>query len=131
LAIERRIKAFLDLASADLDAAEVLARVGNHYAAYHVQQATEKLLKGLLLFRGIEAGVEHRLESLADRLPEGDAWAARVERHLSYSAYATTFRYPTPGGRIPQAPDGRDVLSDVQGLRELIDLARVETTAGN
>jgi hypothetical protein len=45
---EERILAFLGMAREDLDAAVVLARTGNHYAAYHVNQATEKVVKALL-----------------------------------------------------------------------------------
>jgi HEPN domain-containing protein len=126
LSVERRVAAFIDLAAADLDAAEVLARVGNHYAAFHVQQAVEKLLKSLLLLRGIEAGTEHRLESLADRLPPDDVWQDRVELFLPYSAYATTFRYPTPGGRIPRPVPSADVLRDVAALRNAVGQARAD-----
>jgi len=130
LSVERRVAAFLQLAVADLDAAEVLARVGNHYAAYHVHQAIEKIAKALLLHRSIKAGVEHRLENLVARLPEGDAWRDRLDVWLSYSAYATTFRYPTPGGRVPTGPDSVTLFCDVKQLREVERLAREETTSG-
>lgn len=126
MSVERRAAAFLDLAAADLDAGEVLARVGNHYAAYHVQQAVEKIVKSLLLLRGVEAGTEHRLEILADRLPAGDAWAERLQAFLSYSAYATAYRYPTPGGRIPRSPPAAQLLGDVVALRDLLGRARAE-----
>jgi HEPN domain-containing protein len=116
----------LDLAAADLDAAEVLARVGNHYAAYHLQQALEKLLKTLLLLRGIEAGIEHRLDVLSDRLPEGEPWRDRLEPLLSYTVYATTYRYPTPGGRIAASPPGAEVLRDVVVVRGLVGQARTD-----
>lgn len=121
---ERRAAAFLELAAADLDAAEVLARVGNQYAAYHVQQAIEKIIKSLLVLRGVEAGTEHRLDVLSDRLPAGDAWRERLEALLSYTVYATTFRYPTPGGRILPAPPGTEVLRDVAVVRDLVGQAR-------
>lgn len=126
MSVERRAAAFLELAADDLDAAEVLARIGNHYAAYHLQQAVEKVLKAVLLLRDVQAGIEHRLEGLADRLPEGDAWRARVEQVLPYSAYATSFRYPTPGGRIPRTPPATDVLRDVAIVRALVGEARAE-----
>lgn len=118
------------MASADLDAAEVLARIGNHYAAYHVQQAVEKLLKGLLLHRGLEAGIEHRLEFLSDRLPTDDVWPERVAGLLDYSTFATAFRYPTPGGRIPIEPPSTQVLRDVAAMRGLLQQARDEVAEG-
>ena len=126
MSADRRVDAFLRLAVADLDAAEVLARIGNHYAAYHLQQAVEKLEKALLLRRGIEAGIEHRLELLAARLPPGDAWHERLEEFLEYSAYGTSFRYPMPGGAIPHEPPATEVLTDVVTLRALVGLARAE-----
>jgi len=124
LSVERRVRSFLVLAEADLDAAEVLARVGNHYAAYHVQQAIEKVLKAMLLTRGVEAGVEHRLELLADRLPEGDIWHALAQPWLRYTPYATTFRYPKPGGGIIDEPPTTAILADVRALRDLLKQAR-------
>jgi HEPN domain-containing protein len=64
MSVEKRVRAFLELASKDTEAADLLLAGGNRYSAYHVQQAVEKLTKALLLARGIEAGVEHRLEEL-------------------------------------------------------------------
>lgn len=124
MSVERRVGAFLTLSEADLDAAEILARVGNHYAAYHVQQAIEKVLKAILLHRGIEAGIEHRLETLADRLPEEDVWHSRAAPWLRYTPYATTFRYPKPGGDIVNEPPAKSILEDVKALRVLLTAAR-------
>jgi HEPN domain-containing protein len=124
MAVERRVEAYLELAVADLDAAEILARVGNQFAAYHVQQGIEKVIKALLLERGVEAGIEHRLDILADRLPAGDPWHERLEPLLHYSAYATAFRYPTPGGRIVSKPPAGDVLRDVEAVRRFVAQAR-------
>jgi HEPN domain len=91
-----------------------------------VQQAVEKVIKSLLLLRGIEAGTEHRLDVLSDRLPDDDPWRDRLEPVLSYSAYATTFRYPTPGGRIVSPPAGSGVLRDVTVVRDFVGQARAD-----
>ena len=61
---EKRIAAYLELATKDAEAAGLLLAGGNRYAAYHVQQAAEKITNALLLARGIEGGIEHRLEEL-------------------------------------------------------------------
>ncbi|MBI2921357.1 MAG: HEPN domain-containing protein [Planctomycetes bacterium] len=60
----RRVASFLDLAAADATAALVMGASKNRYAAYHCQQAVEKLVKAVLLHRGKEAGVEHHLDML-------------------------------------------------------------------
>jgi HEPN domain-containing protein len=45
MSVTRRITAFLDLEVQDVDAAKTLASTRNRYAAYHCQQAAEKLIK--------------------------------------------------------------------------------------
>ena len=117
MSVQRRIAAFLHLAEQDVEAAETLAPKGNHYADYHCQQAAEKLLKAVLLHRGVEAGIEHQLYALIERLPGEDHWKSDFQPLLKYSSYATAFRYPTPGGRIPTAPDKAEVLQDAAALR--------------
>lgn len=126
MSVEKRVAAYLELASKDVDAADLLIAGGNRYAAYHLQQALEKLTKALLLAKGIEAGIEHRLEELLKRFPAGDAWSSRLQPLVRYSAYATAFRYPTPGGRIPVEPPADELRRDAMVARRLIDVARGE-----
>ena len=64
MSVEKRVRAYLELATKDAEAADLLLTGGNRYAAYRVQQALEKITKALLLTRGVEAGIEHRLEEL-------------------------------------------------------------------
>ena len=124
MSVPRRIAAFLDLAAQDVDAARTLAATNNRYAAYHCQQAAEKLIKAVLLHRGIESGTEHRLDVLVDDLPDSDPWKSRLRPLETYSPYATTYRYPTPGGRIVAAPDMTQVAVDAVAIEALIKDAR-------
>jgi HEPN domain-containing protein len=124
MSVEKRVRAYLELAAKDAEAAELLLAGGNRYSAYHLQQAVEKITKALLLTRGIEAGIEHRLEELFKRFPVEDAWPARLLPFVGYSAYATAFRYPTPGGRIPADPPADALRRDTSSLRDLIAMAR-------
>lgn len=66
-------------------------------AAFHCQQAVEKLLKAYLTFAGVEFERVHDVETLANRcaahLPE---FAALVPRIAPLTAYAVRFRYPGP-----------------------------------
>jgi len=111
----------LDMAGADLDGAQMRAGGGNRYAAYHVQQGVEKMTKAVILSHGQEAGIEHRLDLLLARLPLDDVWRQQLLRFVDYTPYATTFRYPTPGGRIPSAPADDAVMKDLKALRPLLD----------
>jgi HEPN domain-containing protein len=124
MSVEKRVRAYLELAAKDAEAADLLLAGGNRYAAYHVQQAVEKITKALLLARGVEAGIEHRLEELFKRFPSDDEWPARLLPFVAYSAYATAFRYPTPGGRIPADPPADALRRDISSLRDLIAVAR-------
>jgi HEPN domain-containing protein len=124
MSVPRRISAFLDLASQDVEAARTLASTNNRYAAYHCQQAAEKLIKAVLLHRGIESGTEHRLDVLVDALPDEDPWKPRLRPLDAYLPYATTYRYPTPGGRIVAAPDMARVAVDANAMEALIKEAR-------
>lgn len=126
----KRISAYLELVGEDLQAAEVLAKARSRYAAYHCQQAIEKLLKALLLHTGLEAGVEHRLDVLIDRLGPDHAWREVLRPLDKYSPFATSFRYPTPGGRIVAAPAPNEVLADLATVRTLLDRARKELLSG-
>jgi HEPN domain-containing protein len=89
MSVEKRVRAYLELAAKDAEAAELLLAGGNRYSAYHLQQAVEKITKALLLARGIEAGVEHRLEELFKRFPAENEWPTRLLPFVGYSAYAT------------------------------------------
>jgi HEPN domain-containing protein len=131
MSVEKRIAAYLDLAGKDVQAAELLMAGGNRYAAYHLQQAIEKLTKALLLAEGIEAGIEHRLEELFKRFAADDPWPARLQPLAGYSAYATAFRYPTPGGRIPADPPANTIRRDLAITRGLIEAASDELLPKN
>jgi len=66
------------------------------------------------------------LEELFKRFVNDDGWPARLRAFAGYSAYATAFRYPTPGGRIPADPPADALRRDISSLRELIAAVRAE-----
>jgi hypothetical protein len=52
----RQVVAYLDDAEADLQAADALAAIGNRFAAYHLEQAAEKLIRAVRAHRGLIRG---------------------------------------------------------------------------
>ena len=102
----------------------MLAAHGNHYAAYHCQQAAEKLIRALLLQHDIEPGLGHHLDVLIGKLPESEPWKAKLMVLHKYTPYATTYRYATSGGRVPASPDAAGVMADAAHIAELIADAR-------
>jgi len=66
-------------------------------AAFHAQQAVEKLLKAYLVFREDEFEKIHDLEALADRCARYDAAFVDLRQRVApLTAYAVRFRYPGP-----------------------------------
>src|SRR5687767_14105493 len=101
----RVIGAYLDDAELELDAARrLVALPPNRFAAFHLQQAAEKLVKALRLHRGLRATADHNLEILIDELPADDVWRPKLRVLEPLSAYATTYRYPSPVGKRKGGP---------------------------
>lgn len=119
-----RFKALLHLAEQDTEAAKLLAAHDNHYAAYHCQQAAEKLIRVLLLSNNIEPGLDHHLDVLVAKLPETEPWKSKLAPLHKYTPYATTYRYATSGGRVPTSPDPKGVTADAAHISALIAAAR-------
>lgn len=42
MSVEKRVRAYLELAAKDAEAADLLRAGGNRYSAYHVQQAARR-----------------------------------------------------------------------------------------
>ncbi len=80
----RRVDALLTLADEDVAAAVALAGIGNRYAAYHCQQAVEKLIKAVLLHADVESGTEHRLDVLLEKIPD-DGWRTALTSFKRYT----------------------------------------------
>ncbi len=126
MSVARRIAGLLDIAAEDASGSITLAHAKNRNSAYLCQQAAEKLIKAVLLDSGIEAGTEHHLDTLVGRLPEGHPWKARLRALDKYTPYATAYRYPGSGGRVPAAPDAKQVATDAALPVQWIALARQE-----
>src|SRR5262245_26731461 len=69
------VAGYLAAVADDLDAAKRLAAPpANRLAAYHLQQAAEKLVKAVLVHRKIHPGIEHRIDVLVRMLDPLDPW---------------------------------------------------------
>lgn len=109
MALDKVVAAYLSEVDEDLRAARQLTNPLNRGAAYHLEQAAEKLVKAVRLARGLEATKEHRIDLLLEALAE-DALAADLDVLAPLSAYATTYRYPSPAGNIRPSPPASEIL---------------------
>ncbi|MGX7708895.1 HEPN domain-containing protein [Methylobacterium sp. Gmos1] len=127
----------LRLADRDLKDAIILHKCRSRNDAYHLEQAAEKLLLALLTSDSDHVQIKdvHILDRLADRLPEEHPLRTAMQGLGYLKTYATAFRYPKTGGRLPATiPDSKfDLASSV--LRRLIDTSaehfQVDLDAGD
>jgi HEPN domain-containing protein len=114
------VDAFIALAREDLAIARKVLDEFPRDAAFHIEQAADKLLKAILMTEGINFGVgHHQIGRLAQSLPPDHVWRADMMAFDIYSSYATAMRYPRPGGGMPRTPS-KDVLK--AGLVEVSSL---------
>jgi len=123
MSADARIAALLGIAAADVGAAEKLGATLPGHAAFHLQQAAEKLTRAFLLRAGIEGGITHDIEALASKLPAGHGWRERLLALRKHSPSATKYRYPTISGRVPTPPSPQEIAADVEAIRNLIAAA--------
>lgn len=121
----RVIAAYLDDVELELEAAtRLIANPPNRLAAFHLQQGAEKLVKAVRLAAGLRVTADHNLEVLVDELPHGDPWRTKLRVLEPLSAYATTYRYPSPTGKRKGGPNSDDVRVWMQTIAALCAEAR-------
>ena len=93
---------YLKLAESDLKSSELILNSSNdelmqNIAAYHAQQAVEKIMKALKIKHGKEATITHDITVLAKDLENMDVSIPECVKENDYdiSSWATTIRYNT------------------------------------
>ena len=103
--MSRHVASYIALAKEDLAVARELFAGHPRHAAFHIEQAAEKLLKAVLTAEGIRFPTSHhQLGALAALLPADHLWRADLMAFDDFTAYATALRYPKPGGGLPDDP---------------------------
>jgi HEPN domain-containing protein len=116
------VRAWLEQVARDLDAAWSCSRgerAVNDRAAYHVQQAAEKLVKAVLVAHEIPPPRFHDIEVLAALLPAG---VDQRDRYLAldrFTMYATTFRYPSEEEDVEPEPTTEEIDAWIEEVRSL------------
>ncbi len=82
-------------------------------AAYHLQQAAEKLVKAALVAEGIHPPYSHNIAMLVRMLPAAHPCRASMDGLVRFAPYATVFRYPTDADPEPvPTPEQIDIWID-------------------
>jgi predicted nucleotidyltransferase/HEPN domain-containing protein len=114
----RRVEADLLIARKDLEGEDAVPTG----AAYHVQQAAEKLTKAALVAHQRRPRKGHKIEEFAPRLPKGFPLKARFRALERFSSFAWVWRYPEEPGEPPPPPEPevaevRAWLAEVEALK--------------
>jgi HEPN domain-containing protein len=121
----RVITAYLDDVDLELDAAKrLIADPPSRFAAFHLQQAAEKLVKAVRLQRGLRITAEHNIEVLVAELPHDDVWRMKLVVLEPLSTYATSFRYPSPTGKRRDGLSNDEVVAWIKTITALNAEAR-------
>ena len=120
----RVIAAYLDDVELELDAARRLLDPPNRFAAFHLQQAAEKLVKAVRLGLGLRVTVDHDIALLLADLSQDDPWRTKLRALEPLSGYATTYRYPSPMGRRKGGPSHDEALVWIKTIAGLSTEAR-------
>lgn len=116
MSAETLIAAHLRLASSDLREARVLAEAEGRNAVYLAEQAAEQLVLAIAQSENIqfERSKRHLLDFMITALPDSNPFKAALGRVSWLEAYATTYRYPKPGGRLAKPPSDRELADALQ-----------------
>jgi HEPN domain-containing protein len=92
------VKQWFEKANADLEAAEQLSTQNGRFrviVAFHCQQAVEKYLKALLVFRQVDFPKTHDIAKLLERIASVDATTAETLKEAdSLTPFGVEARYP-------------------------------------
>ena len=91
-------------------------------AAYHCQQAAEKLVKAVLVAAGTHPWKSHDIHALIDALDKSHPLRPRLTPLERFTPYVWAFRYPSPGPMEPPPPepslgDIRRWLGEIEGAK--------------
>ena len=105
---ERLIANQLRLAWIDLQDAQTL--IGSRNAVYHAEQCAEHVVLALAQAEGIhfDRSYQHQLDRMVEALPNENSFRQPLKAVTWLEAYATTYRYPTPTGRIREPPRSKN-----------------------
>jgi HEPN domain-containing protein len=123
MSAERLIASLLRVANEDFEGARVLAASGNRNAVYLYEQAAEKLIRAVLTSENLHAGIKHQLDEMVDQLPDANTLKPKLRAIEHLSAYATSYRYPAPGGRIKASPSSAKLEEIATAVRSVLDEA--------
>ncbi|MCX7321973.1 HEPN domain-containing protein [Tardiphaga sp.] len=116
-----KAESFIELARNDIAVARLVLKVDPGNAAFHLQQAAEKLAKAVLTIETIAFGTTHQIGALAAMLPADHVFRPDLAGFDAFSSYGTSTRYPLPGGGMPRLPSQDALKEGIRDVASVID----------
>lgn len=87
------VATYLRIAKGDLDEARILIdqMPGSRGAAYHLEQAAEKIIRAITTSEDIRVGLGHELDDFVDEIPDSHPFKMRCRGIQDLKKYATTY----------------------------------------
>ena len=123
MSAEVLIASYLRIANEDLAGARQLAMTGNRNAMYLCSQAAEKIIRAVLTSEGKNAGIKHQLDELVDMIPDENPLKPGLRAVQDLTDYATSYRYPSPKGRIKAPPTREAFDREADAVRAALEAA--------
>ncbi len=122
--IKKVIASYVRVAAEDLRGARTLSKDSNRNAIYLCSQAAEKVIRAVLTSENKHGGIGHNLAIMVNMVPDENPVKPLLRTIDSLGDYATTYRYPTTGGRLKEPPTSEEV----ERLADCVDTALEEVT---
>jgi hypothetical protein len=119
----RRIASLLRNAAGWLEEARSARGRHSRFAVTHAFYAAEHVVLAVMTSEGIHVGSrgeQHQIAAWLDRLPDSNPLKSVLRRTEALTAYATTYRYPTPTGRLVPPPAEERVDAWIAAVAEAL-----------
>ena len=116
------VSGFLKASERDIAGIERLLPDLPDLAAFHAQQAVEKLARAVCLHEGIPDLRTHDITRITEQLAQDHPLRKSFTKLGSLTGAATAWRYPDAAGKYPRTPE----LSEIQAALEQIKSIQAE-----
>ena len=110
---------FLKTAERDIAGVERLLPDLPDLAAFHAQQATEKLARAVCLHEGLPDLRTHDISRITEQLAQEHPLRKNLVKLDSLTGAATAWRYPDAEGEFPRFPESSEIQATLEQIKSI------------
>lgn len=110
---------FLKAAERDIAGIERLLPGLPDLAAFHAQQAVEKLARAVCLHEGLPDLRSHDIARIAEQLAQEHPFRKSFIKLGSLTGAATAWRYPDSAGKSPKTPEPSEIQTALKQIKSI------------